>query len=70
MGEAAKHFVDLNALQQACGKRIAQLCRCPDGYGAFVTTGAAAGQALVTATCMAGETFQLKKTDQLNLAKC
>ncbi|XP_065177748.1 uncharacterized protein LOC135808478 [Sycon ciliatum] len=54
MVEASEHFVDLNRLQRECGKRIAKLCRCPTGYGAFLTTGASAGLAVTVAACIAG----------------
>ena len=66
MVEASQHFVDLNSLQRECGKRIAQLCRCPPGYSAFISTGASAGLAVVTAACMAGM-FRFRSQSMVSL---
>ena len=52
MAEAARHFVDLNELQQQVGTRLATLTR---NEAAYVCTGAAAGLALATAACIAGK---------------
>src|SRR5438132_1857937 len=41
MSQAAKHFVSIPALEAAAGKRIAQMLKLPQGYGALVTSGAA-----------------------------
>ena len=51
MVEASKHFVDLDELQTAVGKRLAALTR---NEAAYVSSGAAAGLALATAACVAG----------------
>ena len=51
MVEASKSFVDLYALQQRVGEKLAELTQ---NEAAFVTTGAAAGLALATAACVAG----------------
>jgi uncharacterized pyridoxal phosphate-dependent enzyme len=51
MAEAARHFVDLNELQQQVGARLAALTQ---NEAAYVCTGAAAGLALATAACIAG----------------
>jgi L-seryl-tRNA(Ser) seleniumtransferase len=41
MAQAARHFVSIPALEVAAGKRIAQMLKLPQGYGALVTSGAA-----------------------------
>jgi L-seryl-tRNA(Ser) seleniumtransferase len=51
MGEAAGSFIELNELQQAVGRRIAELT---GNEAAFVTSGAAGGMVLATAACVAG----------------
>ena len=43
MALAAQHFVSIVELEQAAGKRIAQLLKLPPDYDAIVTCGAAAG---------------------------
>jgi uncharacterized pyridoxal phosphate-dependent enzyme len=43
MALAAQHFVSIVELEQAAGKRIAELLKLPPGYDAMVTCGAAAG---------------------------
>jgi L-seryl-tRNA(Ser) seleniumtransferase len=52
MAEAAKAFVDLNELQAKVGQRIAELTH---NEAAYVSCGAAAGMAIVTAACIAGK---------------
>jgi uncharacterized pyridoxal phosphate-dependent enzyme len=42
MTAAAKHFVSIPGLEEAAGKRIAQMLKLPQGYTALVTSGAAA----------------------------
>jgi L-seryl-tRNA(Ser) seleniumtransferase len=39
---AGSHFVSIPELEVAAGKRIAEMLKLPDGYGALVTSGAAA----------------------------
>jgi L-seryl-tRNA(Ser) seleniumtransferase len=51
MAEAARHFVDLEALQEVVGRRIAELTR---NEAAYVSCGAAAGLVLGTAACITG----------------
>ncbi|MCC6167715.1 MAG: aminotransferase class V-fold PLP-dependent enzyme [Caldilineaceae bacterium] len=51
MAEAARHFVDLAELQQAVGRRIAELTH---NEAAYVSSGAAAGLVIATAVCVAG----------------
>src|SRR5947207_11101735 len=41
MSQAAKHFVSIPGLEAAAGKRIVQMLKLPQGYGALVTSGAA-----------------------------
>jgi len=41
MALAARHFVSIPALEEAAGKRVAQMLKLPEGYGALVTSGAA-----------------------------
>ena len=52
MSFAAKHFVDIEELQTAAGKRIAALIGCE---AAMVTSGAAAALTIGTAACLTGE---------------
>src|ERR1700752_3839998 len=42
MTMAGRHFVSIPELEVAAGKRIAEMLKLPDGYGALVTSGAAA----------------------------
>src|SRR5579864_8505327 len=42
MAMAGRHFVSIPDLEVAAGKRIAEMLKLPDGYGAIVTSGAAA----------------------------
>src|SRR5438552_6462144 len=41
MAMAGRHFVSIPELEVAAGKRIAQMLKLPQGYGALVTSGAA-----------------------------
>lgn len=54
MRDISSTFVDLNALYDRAGDRVAQLCRAPSDYTAHIVTGAAAGLALSAAACMSG----------------
>ncbi len=51
MSYAAKHFVEINELQEAAGKRLAELIGCE---AAMVTSGAAAALTVGTAACITG----------------
>jgi len=51
MDDAAQHFVDIFELQQAAGRKLAQLSGAESG---MVTSGAAGAMAAATAGCMAG----------------
>ncbi len=42
MAMAGRHFVSIPELEMAAGKRIAKILNLPEGYGAIVTSGAAA----------------------------
>jgi uncharacterized pyridoxal phosphate-dependent enzyme len=42
MAQAGQHFVSIPDLEVAAGKRIAEMLKLPEGYGAIVTSGAAA----------------------------
>ena len=42
MAMAGKHFVSIPELEVAAGKRITEMLKLPEGYGALVTSGAAA----------------------------
>jgi uncharacterized pyridoxal phosphate-dependent enzyme len=64
--EAAQHFVNIFDLQQAAGRRLAQLTGAESG---MVTSGAAGAMAVATAGCIAGtdpdKIWQLPNTDGL-----
>jgi len=51
MVEAARHFVDIDELQEKVGKKIAELTK---NEAAYVSCGAAAGLVLSTAACITG----------------
>jgi L-seryl-tRNA(Ser) seleniumtransferase len=59
MALGAKHFVSINALEEAAGTRIAQMLKLPDGYTALVTSGAAGAMQSGLAGILTGdnETF-------------
>jgi L-seryl-tRNA(Ser) seleniumtransferase len=52
MADAAAAFVNINDLQAAVGRRLAELTH---NEAAYVSNGAAAGLAIATAACIAGE---------------
>ncbi|MCX7603112.1 MAG: hypothetical protein N2036_03465, partial [Bryobacteraceae bacterium] len=52
MREASKHYVNINELQDAVGKRIAELLGCE---AAMVTSGAAGALTVGTAACITGK---------------
>eukprot|EP00035_Acanthoeca_spectabilis_P011727 m.206704 g.206704 ORF g.206704 m.206704 type:complete len:442 (+) comp15434_c0_seq1:137-1462(+) len=52
MSVVSAKFVDMHALYDAAGDRIAALCRAPAGYTAHVVCGAAAGLAHATAASL------------------
>ena len=58
MSMAGKHFVPILELEVAAGKRIAQLLKPPEGYGAIVTSGAAAAMQSGLAGILTGDNEQ------------
>jgi D-glucosaminate-6-phosphate ammonia-lyase len=52
---ASQHFVEINELQEAAGKRLAELIGCE---AAMVTSGAAAALTIGTAACITGDNPQ------------
>ena len=58
MSMAGKHFVPILELEVAAGKRIAQLLKLPEGYGAIVTSGAAAAMQSGLAGILTGDNEQ------------
>ena len=61
----SQRFVDLNALLQHAGSRIALLAKAPKGYSAHVTGGAASAIALTTVACMFRNINNIQQIEQL-----
>src|SRR5271169_554494 len=55
MGMAGRHFVNIPELEVAAGKRVAEMLKLPDGYGALVTSGAAAAMQSGLAGILTGD---------------
>src|ERR1035438_9199116 len=55
MTMAGSHFVPILELEAAAGKRITELLKLPDGYGAIVTSGAAAAMQSGLAGILTGD---------------
>src|SRR6202171_2517413 len=55
---ASQHFVPIVDLEAAAGKRIAGMLKLPDGYGAIVTSGAAAAMQSGLAGILTGDNEQ------------
>src|SRR6201993_2658718 len=55
MAMAGRHFVSIPDLEVAAGKRIAEMLKLPDGYGALVTSGAAAAMQSGLAGILTGD---------------
>jgi L-seryl-tRNA(Ser) seleniumtransferase len=55
MATAGKHFVSIPDLEVAAGKRITEILKLPEGYGALVTSGAAAAIQSGLAGILTGE---------------
>ncbi len=55
MTMAGRHFVPVLELEAAAGKRIAELLKLPEGYGAIVTSGAAAAMQSGLAGILTGD---------------
>lgn len=50
-----ENFVDIDALEVAAGKKMAELCRMPEGYTGLVTAGAAAALLVGYAAILTGD---------------
>jgi len=55
MAQASKHFVSIPELEEAAGRRIAEMLKLPDGYSALVTSGAAAAMQSGLAGILTGD---------------
>src|SRR5216683_167595 len=55
MALAGRHFVSIPDLEVAAGKRIAEMLKLPEGYGALVTSGAAAAMQSGLAGILTGD---------------
>src|SRR5438445_1729025 len=55
MAMAGRHFVSIPDLEVAAGKRIAEMLKLPEGYGALVTSGAAAAMQSGLAGILTGD---------------
>ena len=55
MAMAGRHFVSIPDLEVAAGKRIAEMLKLPEGYGAIVTSGAAAAMQSGLAGILTGD---------------
>ena len=62
MAMAGRHFVPILELEVAAGKRIAELLKLPDGYGAIVTSGAAAAMQSGLAGILTGNNREVYST--------
>src|SRR6266852_7112814 len=58
MAMAGRHFVSIPDLEVAAGKRIAEMLKLPEGYGALVTSGAAAAMQSGLAGILTGDNEQ------------
>jgi uncharacterized pyridoxal phosphate-dependent enzyme len=61
MAQASRHFVSMPGLEEAAGKRIAQMLKLPEGYGTLVTSGAAAAIQSGLAGILTGDNESLIK---------
>lgn len=61
MAQAGRHFVRIADLEVAAGKRIAEMLKLPEGYGAIVTSGAAAAMQSGLAGILTGDNEQFIK---------
>ena len=59
MAEAGRHFVDIVELEEAAGKRIAQMLKLPADYSALVTSGAAGAMQSGLAGILTGDDLHL-----------
>jgi len=66
MAQASRHFVNIPDLEEAAGRRIAEMLKLPDGYGALVTSGAAAAMQSGLAGILTGDNeFFIKQLPDL-----
>ena len=61
MAQAGRHFVRIADLEVAAGKRISELLKLPEAYGAIVTSGAAAAMQSGLAGILTGDNEQFIK---------
>jgi L-seryl-tRNA(Ser) seleniumtransferase len=61
MAQASWHFVSMPALEEAAGKRIAEMLKLPEGYSALLTSGAAAAIQSGLAGILTGDNESLIK---------
>lgn len=61
MAQASQHFVSIPELEEAAGQRIAEMLKLPEGYGALVTSGAAAAMQSGLAGILTGDNETLIK---------
>jgi uncharacterized pyridoxal phosphate-dependent enzyme len=61
MAQASRHFVSMPGLEEAAGKRIAQMLKLPEAYSALVTSGAAAAIQSGLAGILTGDNESLIK---------
>jgi uncharacterized pyridoxal phosphate-dependent enzyme len=61
MAQASRHFVSIPELEEAAGRRIAEMLKLPDGYSALVTSGAAAAMQSGLAGILTGDSEVLIK---------
>jgi uncharacterized pyridoxal phosphate-dependent enzyme len=61
MAQASRHFVHIPELEDAAGRRIAEMLKLPDGYSALVTSGAAAAMQSGLAGILTGDNEALIK---------
>jgi len=61
MAQATRHFVSIPALEEAAGKKIAEMLKLPDGCSALVTSGAAAAIQSGLAGILTGDNESLIK---------
>src|SRR5436309_4205695 len=59
MAQAGRHFVHIPELEVAAGKRVTEMLKLPEGYGAIVTSGAAAAMQSGLAGILTGDNEKL-----------
>jgi uncharacterized pyridoxal phosphate-dependent enzyme len=61
MAQASQHFVSIPELEEAAGRRIAEMLKLPEGYSALVTSGAAGAMQSGLAGILTGDNESLIK---------